>query len=101
MARQTSGRRMVKQWSSLVVNSTAFTTDSTSVIRALDFTEVTTVLRMIGEYTISSTSAPVALDAANIGIGIGVVSSDAAAVAAGAGVPDPIDEPEYPWLFWA
>ena len=101
MARQTRGARMVKQWTSLLSNSNAFTADATAVIRALAFTEASTILRMIGEYTISSTTVSVTFDAANIGIGIAVVSTDAAAVAAGGGVPEPITEPEYPWLYWA
>ena len=58
------------------------------------------VLRMIGEYIITPTSGTVALDDVCITMAIGVVSSDAAAAGA-ASLPDPADEPEYPWLYWA
>ena len=57
---------------------------------------------MLGEYVISPTAGATfaADDAATIGVGIGVVSTDAATAGA-ASVPDPIGEPDYPWLYWA
>jgi len=55
---------------------------------------------MLGEYSIFPTAAPAAGDEMEFCIGIGVVSSDAATVGASA-MPDPCDEPEYPWLYWA
>ena len=59
-----------------------------------------TVLRMFGEYVITATGAPTALDKAIITVGIGVVSADAAALGATA-LPDPEDESDYPWLYWS
>jgi len=58
-----------------------------------------TVIRMIGEYIIAPTTAPVALDKVRMIVGIGVVSTDAATVGASA-LPDPGAEPDYPWLYW-
>ena len=93
-------QRMNKRWDSLASVSQALTASGTSVGGSLAFTESSTVLRLIGEYGFFCTSAPTALDAAHLSFGIAVVSSDA--VAAGAGsLPDPRDEAEYPWLFWA
>ena len=56
-------------------------------------------MRLIGEYTIAATSAPAASDEVVIGVGIGVVSTDAAGAGSSA-MPDPLGEPEYPWLYW-
>ena len=55
-------------------------------------------MRMLGEYLIVPTSAPVATDQARVSVGIAVFAEDA--VAAGA-FPDPDDEPEFPWMYWA
>ena len=55
---------------------------------------------MLGEYIVGPQVAPVAADAASIGVGIGVVSSDAVSAGASA-LPDPNGEADYPWLYWA
>ncbi len=101
MAQHRGSNRMTKQWTSLggIVNS-SFNSASTNVAAAiLNFTEAQTVLRMIGEYVIGpdATSAPVVGDTATLGVAIGVFSTDAASITA---VPDPLAEPEYPWLYW-
>jgi len=59
-----------------------------------------TVLRMLGEYSVVPTTTPTAGDEAVLTVGIGKVSTDAATLGATA-LPDPADEPEYPWLYWA
>ncbi len=101
MARQRSNTpRRVKEWAGLPQASNAFTSSTTAIIGDLAFTEPSTVLRMIFEYGLFSTAAPVALDAAHLSFGIAVVSTDAAAVG-GTALPDPRTEPEFPWLFWA
>ena len=101
MARNfTRTQRQTKRWIGLGLSNVAFTGSLTSRQGVFNFEEGRTVLRMIGEYLIMSTAAPVALDAAGIAIGIGVVSTDASTVG-GTAMPDPQDEPEYPWLFWA
>lgn len=59
-----------------------------------------TVIRMIGEVSVSPDEAGVvAGDSAIVTFGIGVVSSDAAAVGSTA-MPDPGAEADYPWLWW-
>ena len=54
---------------------------------------------MIGEYVIAPTGVISAADRVRIGVGIGIVSSDAFAAGAGS-MPDPLGEPDYPWLYW-
>ncbi len=93
------GVRQRKEWAALASATNAFTGNSTFLGGILNFTAAITVLRMVGTYTIGPTSATAALDEAHIAVAIGVVSSDAAAVGAGS-LPDPEDEPEYPWLYW-
>ncbi len=90
-----------KTWEDMPALVTVFTASTTQLGGGLPFEQAgSTVLRMMGEYTIHVSSAPVALDRARIGIGIGVVSSDAFALGSTA-VPDPLGELEYPWLYWA
>ncbi len=87
-------QRMAKRWSQMGSGQTTMTAAGTFIAGvALSFDGPFTVLRMIGEYVISPTSAPAALDNAIVAVGIGVVSTDAFAVGGGA-MPDPADEPE-------
>jgi len=76
------------------------TNDGTFILGSFQPTEPQTVLRMLGEYTIFPTSAPVAGDAAAVSVGICVVSSDAFAVGATA-LPEAFGDQAYPWLYWA
>jgi len=94
------GQRQKKEWSSIPAVEVTMTGASTTAAAALGSTQALTVLRMIGEYVINPTSAPVALDSAFIGVGIGVVSADAFAVGGGS-MPDPLTDQGYPWLYWA
>ena len=100
MARPRGYVRKAKQWTAIGLGSAAFTGSTTTLLGSLAFTEASTVLRMIGEYMIYRTGAVVKFDSMHFGMGIGVVSSDAATVG-GTAVPDPIDDPDYPWLYWA
>jgi len=59
-----------------------------------------TVLRMIGEYAIFPGAVNVVDDMCAVSLGIGVFSLDAVTLG-GTAMPDPEDEPQYPWLFWA
>ncbi len=95
------GQRKDKHWDSLagaIILSTGNSTFAAS--GSLNLDEAWTVIRMLGEYTIAPTSAPAALDCAAIAVGIGVFSTDAVAVGASA-LPDPGQEPSFPWLYWA
>jgi len=101
MARHRDSRgRMPKHWDKLsFLTPQDFTASSTSSTAGLGLDEAWTVIRLMGEYTIIPTAAPVAGDAMNFGVGIAVVSADAFAVAAGAALPDPAVDLNYPWLY--
>ena len=103
MARSRDSRgRMPKHWENIgSTSATAFTATSTAVIGgSLTLDEAWTVIRIIGEYTVRGVGTLAAGDKALIGVGVAVVSGDAATLG-GTAVPDPIGEPEYPWLYWA
>ncbi len=105
MANRSHGRRMDKGWSFITRKSQAMTADATFVGGGLSPAEVifgpqATVLRMLLNYTIAPTSAPTAGDIAEVGVAIGVFSTDASTLGASA-VPDPTSEGQYPWLYWA
>ncbi len=101
MAFRSSNRRMEKAWLSTGISRSLMTGNATILFSgALNFVAPGTILRMIGEYLISPTSAPAALDSAVITVGIGIVSTDAAALGATA-MPDPAVDGDYPWLYWA
>ncbi len=60
-----------------------------------------TVMRILGELSVAPESAGVvAGDQALMTTAIGVVSADAVAIGDTA-MPDPSDEADYPWLWWA
>ena len=100
MADRFGGRRMAKHWHVIAGVSLSFTVDVTGLGGGLALDGPWTAIRMLGEYTIGPDAAPAAGDQCTIGVGIGVVSSDAFAVGSTA-MPDPVGEPEYPWLYWA
>ncbi len=100
MADRNFGRRMAKHWHVISGSTIGFTGNSTFLSGSLALNGPWTVIRMLGEYIIAADAAPTAQDAVAIGFGIGVVSSDAVVVGSTA-MPDPVDEPEYPWLYWA
>jgi len=94
------GARMTKQWFSIPGTAIDLGADATALLGFTSQGIPSTVLRMLGEYVIIPTSAPVAGDEATVTLGIGVVSNDAATLGSAA-MPDPADEAEYPWLYWA
>ena len=95
--------RMRKHWDGVVGAAFDFAGGSTQVLQQLGGTggvnDAFTVLRILGEYTILPTAPLVQGDEGELCYAIGVISSDAA-TAGGGSVPDPIDEPAYPWLYW-
>ena len=93
------GVRRTKQWGVIPGLSNAFTDTASQGGGAISFTEATTVLRMLGSYIVVPINAPVVGESGTLAVGIAVISSDAFA-AGGAALPDPIGEPEYPWLYW-
>jgi len=99
MARERfGGRRMAKKWSSMPGIAQPFTASGTTAMTSLQFVEPFTVLRMIGSFMLRATDNVVALDTAQVVIGIAVLSTDAFAANQ---MPDPGAEPEYPWLYWS
>jgi len=98
--RFTRGRRMAKHWHVMAGQSFNLTGNTTQTAGDLTLDGPWTAIRMLGGYLIGPDAAPTAQDACTLGVGIGVVSADAIALGATA-VPDPIGEPDYPWLYWA
>ena len=99
MPRHFRSQRMVKQWTSTGSGNVAFTASGTGLLSSLLFAEPGTVLRLRDNILITPTANPVAGDDCVIAVGIGIVSSDAVGVGASA-MPDPANEPDYPWLWW-
>ena len=90
-----------KSWSATPSIQLSFTGNATVLGGALSFGESgVTIMRMMGEYGLSLSAAPTAVDQILIAVGLGVISTDAFNLGATA-VPDPAGEPEYPWLYWA
>ena len=100
MAARSGYQKLGKQWEGMSPLTVAFTADATGIGGQLVFTTNQTILRVIGEYVIQATSAPAALDAAEITVGLGLFPRDAFDLGATA-MPDPGNEADYPWLFWA
>ena len=101
MANRVITPRRRKEWAFTPIISNAFTANATFLGGRIAFTGGGhTVLRMLGEYTLAPTSATAALDEAFVTYAIAVISSDAFEVGI-TGVPDPSEEPEFPWLYWA
>jgi hypothetical protein len=102
MARHFEGRRMEKEWSSLAAISVGFTANATAVGSSGSFSSPTTLIRMLGEYVIGGAAGGTfsAGDECQLVVGIAKVSSDVATLGATA-MPDPSQEPQYPWLYWA
>ena len=94
------GPRMAKHWHIIPAISQAMSADGTFSGGALSLDGPFTVLRMLGSYLIRATGNVTAAESAYIGVAIGVVSSDAFAAGA-ASLPDPLGEPEFPWLYWS
>ncbi len=96
------GNRMQKHWEGFTGSiSGTISADATQLFTtALAFTEAQTILRTLGDYIITPSQAPTAGDVAIVAVGLAVISSDAFAAGVTA-VPDPVGEPQYPWLFWA
>ena len=93
--------RRRKTWDGLPGIAIDMTASGTFLGAALAFGEAgSTLMRLIGEYTILPTAAAAAGDEAIVTVALGIVSSDAFTVGATA-MPDPGGEAEYPWLYWA
>jgi len=101
MARNFRSTRMTKTWSNVNIGGSAnLASASTNILGLVSVVlQPETILRAIGEVFVSIRTATTALDEAIITFGLGIVSADAAS-AGGTSMPDPADEPEYPWMWW-
>ena len=99
-ARVVTPRRR-KTWAGLPGIALNMTADSTQLGGGLSFSESgSTLMRLLGEYTILPTSAAAAGDECVVTVALGIVSLDAFNLGSTA-VPDPGGEAGYPWLYWA
>ena len=103
MARQVNTPRRRKQWTSLLGGGPLnFTAVGSGGISNLAFGDGgNTILRMMGEYIITSVPMPVAADGCVITAAIGIFSTDAVTAGVSTAFPDFTAELEYPWLYWA
>jgi len=99
MANRMRTPRKEKQWDAIPGVEQALTADATFGLGALGFNSKQTVLRMLGSLLLTPTGTVTALDSARVVFAIGRCSTDAFA-AGSASLPDPSQEPEYPWLYW-
>ncbi len=103
MARRRSvgGGRVIdfKAWLALGAGSASVSTNATQGGTKLDFASPGTILRIRGSVYASLDATQQVGDEMTVTWAVGMVSTDAAAVGATA-LPDPADEPEYPWLWW-
>ncbi len=96
MARR-SGRVIdFKAWAAISGQTTSIAAAQTTTFASLSFTFSATILRLRGWWMVSLDGAA-DTDINQVVLGIGVVSTDAVA---GAALPDPSQEPEFPWVFW-
>ncbi len=100
MARQFATRRRTRRWAALPGVTLVTSSFGTLAGSGLGFTTPETVVRMIGGWYASIIGTLVDDDAAVVTLGIGVATTDAFAVGVGS-LPDPQDEPAFPWLYWA
>ena len=101
MARNFGGKRMAKHWDNIASNIiSAISTDTTFVQAGTISSDLPfTVLRILGGWSYGPGAVNVINDAAGITCAIGVFSTDAVALG-GTAMPDPENEPGYPWLYW-
>ncbi len=91
-------QKKAKVWVGAGGSSTAFTANATVSMGSHSFSSPQTVLRMLMEYIIQPTAAPVVGDRAELVIAVAKVSIDALADVS---LPDPIAQEGFPWLYWA
>ena len=98
MADRSRFSRKNKSWFGIAASEHLFTAADTDFGNGMVTGLTSTIIRVLGEYIIGPTSAPTALDIAEVTVGLGIVSSDAFALGETA-APDPASEFGYPWLY--
>ena len=75
--RQTGFVRKEKEWTALTGGDQALTGNGTTQLGgSVGFSQTTTIMRILGEYVMSPTSAPVVNDIARVTMGVGVLATD-------------------------
>ncbi len=96
-----SGKKIdYKQWAAAPGGGAQHSASATFIIGNLAFNEPATILRWRGMVSAMFDESQQVGDRASIGFGIGVFSTDAVTLGATA-LPDPLGEPEYPWVWWS
>ncbi len=98
MARRSHGGKVIdfKAWLAMLAVDSQVSTAGTAAGGFIDFTSPATILRCRGYVQGYLDPTKQVGDTMALGFAIGIVSTDAR----GAGVlPDPFEEPEYPWLW--
>jgi len=98
MARRPGKTIDYKQWDGIAAIALTMGVDATQQGAGLAAQVPLTILRCRGRILVSADS-PADGQITLLGIGLGITSSDAFTAGAGS-MPDPIEEPEYPWLWW-
>ena len=90
-----------KRWERMLGGTLTVNLDTTNISTGfLTFSEAATILRVRMPYLSGQMIATIAVgDDLRLTFGLVVVLADAAELGATA-VPDPLDEPEFPWLWW-
>ncbi len=98
--RRATGRKIdYKQWSFIPSLQASVTAASTVVGGALSFLVPATILRIRGYVQVSLDATKQVGDRMDVTFGLARVSTDAFDLGATA-MPDPADEPEFPWFWW-
>ena len=88
-----------KQWTSVPGLIDSQSADTTFIGGGLSFAVPATILRVRGYVAAMFDETRQINDQMVVNFALGLVSTDAFVVGATA-VPDPVAEPEYPWLWW-
>ncbi len=94
------GRKIdFKQWDFIPAIELTTTVSGTFSGGGLAFTIPATILRARSRIIAFFDATVQVADTIDVGLGLAVISSDAFTLGATA-FPDPLSEPEYPWLWW-
>ncbi len=88
-----------KEWTNMLFTSNDIATETTTAGGSVAFAIPGTVLRVRGYVQAMFDESAQVTDRMIVTFGLGLFSTDAVALGATA-LPEPKDEPEYPWLWW-
>ena len=101
MASRRPGRTIdYKSWAAIPGLVDEILASETGSAGGLAFTEPATILRCRGYVKAMFDESMQVGDIIILAFALAIVSTDAFGVASGGGLPDPIAEPEYSWLWW-